>query len=67
MKLHRQSLLILGEVPKKVYERLNSCEIGCLILDMMAVTIIELQKTSKVDKYILTFWQQVKVVKIEVE
>ena len=66
MKLHRQSLLILGEVPKKVYERLNSCEIGCLILDMMAVTIIELQKTSKVDKYILTFWQQVKVIKIEV-
>lgn len=32
----------------------------------MAVTINALEKTRMVDKYILTFWQQVKFLKIEI-
>lgn len=66
MRFHQQPLFIFEVVPKKVYERLNSCEIGCLILDIMAVTINALEKTRMVDKYILTFWQQVKFLKIEI-
>ena len=66
MRFHQQPLFIFEVVPKKVYERLNYCEIGCLILDITALTINALEKTRMVDKYILTFWQQVKVIKIEV-